>query len=85
MRSIGFSRSRSRARRLACVSVVERAWVLCCVCLLSHPPTLGGITLYLVVCVLRVLRLTVACVASVSDVKTPVRLMKRKDPSYLQR
>ena len=84
-RSEGCRLACARPRQLACVSVVERARVLCCVCLLSHPPTLGGITLYLVVCVLRVLRLTVACVASVSDVKTPMRLMKTKDPSYLKR
>ena len=52
---------------------------------MSNDELLGGVTLYLVVCVLRVLRLTVACVASVSDVKTPMRLMNKEDPNYLQR
>ena len=53
-----------------------------CVCLslclsvcLSHPPTRGGITLYLVVCVLRVRASAVACVASVPDGETPMQFV----------
>ena len=52
---------------------------------LSHPPTLGGITLYLFVCVLCVLRSRPACVTSETDVETPTQVLRNKDPGYVSR
>ena len=60
----------------------ESVSVLCLFVCPTLPP--GGVTLYLVVCVLCMLASALACVASVSDGETPMRFMKgclQRDPS----